>query len=198
MKFLVNVKAQPSDGTANRTKLNKLIDNEILLTQATQYLQEWPKKPADHEAIMVKCKQALKSGNGDGLPPRIEILPSCAAVLINSNEPSELIRIDRRFPSSELFSAMAAVMIELEQHKANASKKIFRDAWDLIAPMFTVHGGHSTSSSSSNNRRGHSTPNTNTNTNTNTDTSKTPQTGIYSNEIFALKFDFLFLLILHN
>lgn len=157
MKFLVNVKGQPSDGTANRTKLNKLIDNEILLTQAAQYLQEWPKKPADHEAITVKCKQALKSGNGDGLPPRIEILPSCAAVLINSNEPSELVRIDRRFPSSELFSAMAAAMIELEQHKATASKKIFRDVWDLIAAMFTVHGGHLPSS---NNRRGHSTPNT--------------------------------------
>lgn len=143
---------QRHDANTNTTRLNKLIDNEILLTQATQTLHEWPKKPVDHEAIITKCKLALKSGNGnDMVPPRTEILPSCAAVLINSNEAADLIRIDRRFPSSELFSYIAAIMLEIEQHKATASKKVFRDAWDSIASMF-ANGGHS---SSSNNRRGH-------------------------------------------
>lgn len=143
---------QRHDANTSTTRLNKLIDNEILLTQATQTLNEWPKKPIDHEAIITKCKLALKSGNGnDIVPPRTEILPSCAAVLINSNEANDLIRIDRRFPSSELFSAIATIILEIEQHKATASKKVFRDAWDLIAPMF-ANGGHS---SSSNNRRSH-------------------------------------------
>lgn len=143
---------QRHDANTSTTRLNKLIDNEILLTQATQTLHEWPKKSIDHDAIIAKCKLALKSGNGnDIVPPRTEILPSCAAVLINSNEVADLIRIDRRFPSSELFSAIAAITLEIEQHKATASKKVFRDAWDLIAPMF-ANGGHS---SSSNNRRGH-------------------------------------------
>lgn len=147
---------QRHDANTSTTRLNKLIDNEILLTQTTQTLHEWPKKPVDHDAIITKCKLALKSGNGnDIVPPRTEILPSCAAVLINSNEATDLIRIDRRFPSSELFSAIAAILLEIEQHKATASKKVFRDAWDLIAPMF-ANGGHSSSSSSSNNRRGHS------------------------------------------
>lgn len=149
---------QRHDANTSTTRLNKLIDNEILLTQATQTLHEWPKKPVDHESIITKCKLALKSGNGNEIvPPRTEILPSCAAVLINSNESNDLLRIDRRFPSSELFSAIAAIMIELEQHKATASKKVFRDAWDLIASMF-ANGGHA---SSSNNRRGRSTPQNN-------------------------------------
>lgn len=135
-------------------RLNKLIDNEILLTQATQHLEEWPKKSTDHDVLLSKCKDALKSNNGENVPPRTEILPWCAAVLINANESSDLVRIDRRFPSSDLFSAFAAIIIELEQHKANASKKVFRDAWDIIAPMF-ANGGHFTSMNS---RRGRSTP----------------------------------------
>lgn len=150
--LLNTAKVQRSDTNPSTTRLNKLIDNEILLTQATQQLQEWPKRTADHDAFIAKCKQALKSSNGDNVPPRIEILPSCAAVLINCNESTELVQIDRRFPSSELFSAIAAMIIELDQHKGMASKKVFRDAWDLIAPMF-ANGGHS-----SNNRRGRSTP----------------------------------------
>lgn len=146
---------QRHDATSSTIRLSKLIDNEILLTQATQTLHEWPMNSIDHKSIITKCKSALKSGNGnDIVPPRTEILPSCAAVLINSDEANDLLRIDRRFPSSELFSAIAAIMIELEQHKATASKKVFRDAWDLIAPMF-ANGGHL---SSSNNRRGRSTP----------------------------------------
>lgn len=152
------LEVQRHEANTSTTRLNKLIDNEILLTQATQQLQEWPKQPADHDTIIAKCKQALKSGNSENVPPRIEILPSCAAVLINSNEANELVRIDRRFPSSELFSAIAAIMIEIEQHKTNATKKVFRDAWDMIAPMFAV-GGHSSSASTSGiNRRGRSTP----------------------------------------
>lgn len=154
------LEVQRHDANTSTTRLNKLIDNEILLTQATQQLHEWPKKPVDHDTIIVKCKQALKSANSENIPPRIEILPSCAAVLINSNEASELVRIDRNFPSSELFSAVAAIMIELDQHKTNASKKVFRELWDKIAPMF-ANGGHT---SSTINRRGRSTPQQNIDT----------------------------------
>lgn len=153
LNFLNAAKSEAQLRPSTNTRLIKLIDNEILLTQATQQLHEWPKQSTDHDAIIAKCRLALKSANGEHIPPRIEILPSCAAILINSNEATELVRIDRRFPSSELFSAIATIIIELEQHKAAASKKVFRDAWDMIAPMF-ANSGHS---SSSNNRRGHST-----------------------------------------
>lgn len=169
---------QKIEANASTNRLNKLIDNEILLTQATQHLHEWPKQATDHDAIIAKCKQALKSSSGENLPPRIEILPSCAAVLINSSEFADLVRIDRRFPSSELFSAIATIIIELEQHKATASKKVFRDAWDLIAPMF-ANGGHS-----SNNRRGYSTPQHNNDPGTKNDISQIVNSRIVVDAIF--------------
>lgn len=145
------------DTNTTTARLNKLIDNEILFIQATQRLHDWlePSTDTETEALTTKCKQALKaSSNRENVVPRTEILGACAAVLLNLNETTDLIRNDRRFPFSELCIAIAAVVHELE-HKTNASKKAFRDAWDLIAPMFANNGGGHTGSSG---RRSHQQP----------------------------------------
>lgn len=122
------------------TKLSKLIDYEILLFQMTQTLEEWPHwkngKPLDNATMIAKCKQCFSVPNSDGVVPRLEILDACAAMLLNLNEPAVLVSADVRYPSSELYSAVANTIIDLEQQKINAVKKICRDAWDLVLPMF--------------------------------------------------------------
>lgn len=144
---------QRHDTNATTSRLNKLIDYEILLVQANQRLHEWPKNvdPAETEALVSKCRQVIKaSASREGIVPRTEITSACAAVLLNLNETTELIRSDRRFPLSELYVAIASVIYELE-NKTNTSKKVFRDAWDLISLMFANNAfGHSSS-----NRRNH-------------------------------------------
>lgn len=126
------------------------------MIQASQRLHEWPKNvtPTETEALIAKCRQVIKaSASREGIVPRTEITSACAAVLLNLNETMELIRADRRFPLSELYVAVASVIYELE-HKTNTSKKVFRDAWDLISLMFASNGfGHSSS-----NRRNHQQP----------------------------------------
>lgn len=147
---------QRHDTNATTSRLNKLIDNEILLIQASQRLQEWSKNfaPPETEVLVSKCRQVIKaSASREGIVPRTEITSTCAAVLLNLNETTELIRADRRFPLSELYVAVASVIYELE-HKTNTSKKVFRDAWDLISLMFANNSfGHSSS-----NRRNHQQP----------------------------------------
>lgn len=146
---------QRHDTNTTTSRLNKMMDYEILLIQTTQRLYEWPSNVVpETETLITKCKQALKANtNRETTVPRTEILSACAALLLNLNETTELLRAERRYPLSDLFTAIAAVVHELE-HKTNAAKKTFRDAWDLIAQMFTNNGGHS----NSNNRRTHQQP----------------------------------------
>lgn len=123
-------------------KLGKLIDYEILLFQITQTLEEWPRKVLDNAVMITKCKQCLMATqNGESVSPRVEILDACAAMLLNLNEAASLVLFEKRFPSSELYSAIANSILELDQHKPNAPKKICRDAWDLVLPMFICNNG---------------------------------------------------------
>lgn len=119
-------------------KLSKLIEYEILLFQITQTLEEWPRKANDHASMIAKCKQCFTSApGGDTVAPRSEILDACAALLINSSDAALLATADVRYPSSELYSAVSNAIIDLEQQKANVVKKVCRDAWDLVLPMFS-------------------------------------------------------------
>lgn len=138
--------AQRHDVTVNTSRLSKIIEYEILFTQTTQQLYEWPKKIADIDTVLPKCKQVLK-GNGDVLAPRLEIVCTCAAVLLNHNETVELTRIDRRYPMCDLFMAIAAI-IEAEKHKSMSLKKAYRDAWDAFAQLFIGNGSQSLGSNS--------------------------------------------------
>lgn len=118
-------------------KLSKLIEYEILLFQITQTLEEWPTKQNDYATMVTKCKQCFTVNPiGDNVAPRSEILDACAAFLINSNEASILATFDVRYPSSELYTAVSNAIIDLEQQKINVVKKVCRDAWDLVLPMF--------------------------------------------------------------
>lgn len=134
------------------TKLAKLVDYEILLLQMTQTLEEWPRKTLDNATLIAKCKQCFSVTNSDGVVPRLEILDACAAMLLNLNEPSVLISADVRYPSSELYSAVANTIIDLEQQKTNAVKKICRDVWDLVLPMFASN--NPTTAPANTNKRG--------------------------------------------
>ena len=96
--------------------------------------QDWPKPRYDNQIMINKCKQCLASMQcGDNILPRLEILDYCAAMLLNLNEINSLMQPDKRFPSFELYSAFANAIFESENFK---TKKICRDAWDLVVPMF--------------------------------------------------------------
>lgn len=147
----LKTETQRHENNASIIKLSKLLDYEILFFQITQTLDEWPKKILDNATMVNKCKQGLSAGqNGDNVVPRVEILDTCAAMLLNLNESSSLVVTDKRYPSSELYSEIANAIIELEQHKTNPMKKVCRDAWDLVLPMFSSN----ISSTASSNKRG--------------------------------------------
>lgn len=124
-------------------KLSKLIDYEILLFQITQTLEQWPQRVLDNVTMIARCKQCLAAAHSnDTVSPRVEILDACAAMLINLNEAAALVTFEKRFPSSELYSAIAAAIMELDQQqRTNAPKKVCRDAWELVLPMFMSSSG---------------------------------------------------------
>jgi hypothetical protein len=122
-------------------KLSKLIDYEILLFQITQTLEEWPQKLLENSLMISKCKQCLMAAqNSDSISPRVDILDACAAMLLNLNESASLVTFEKRFPSSELYSAIASSIVELDQQqKSNTNKKVCREAWDLVLSMFSTN-----------------------------------------------------------
>lgn len=148
INLLMAAKSEVPRHDATPHTLSKVIENEILFAQTTQQLHEWPKKIADIETVIPKCKQTLK-GNGDVVVPRSDIVCTCAAVLLNYNETAELMRIDRRYPMCDLFAAIASI-IEAEKHRSMSLKKIYRGAWDIFAQLFV---GNSPQSSSSNSKK---------------------------------------------
>lgn len=119
------------------TKLGKLIEYELLLFQITQTLEEWPQTVVDNAELITKCKQCISAAQHNELVvPRGDILDACAAMLLNLNETTVIALFEKRYPSSELYTSVASSLIELEHQKTNAQKKVCRDAWDLILPMF--------------------------------------------------------------
>lgn len=151
------------------SKLSKLIDYEILLFQITQTLEEWPQKVLENSVMISKCKQCIMAAqNSDSVSPRVDILDACAAMLLNLNESASLITFEKRFPSSELYSAIASSIVELDQQqKSNATKKVCREAWDLVLSMFI------TNNTAQNNNKRNSTNNAGPSSSTNTQTSPT-------------------------
>lgn len=117
-------------------KLSKLIDWEILYIQICHSLDDWPKSRYDTQIMITKCKQCLMTmQNGDNIMPRLKILEYCATMLLNLNEWTSLLTLDKRFPTMDLCAAFAAAVTESENFKA---KKVCRDAWDYVLPMFST------------------------------------------------------------
>lgn len=116
--------------------LGKLIEWEILFIQVYHTLEDWPKQRYDNQLLIQKCKQCLLTlQNGDSVVPRIEIFDYCAAMLLNLNEWNAIVTADKRFASLELCSTFASAVMESDGFKG---KKIGRDAFDLVLPMFMV------------------------------------------------------------
>lgn len=116
--------------------LGKLVEWEILYIQVYHTLEDWPKQRYDNQLLINKCKQCLMTlQNGDTLLPRIEIFDYCAAMLLNLNEWNAIVSADKRFASLELCSTFAGAFMETDSFKG---KKIGRDAFDLVLPMFMV------------------------------------------------------------
>lgn len=114
--------------------LGKLIEWEILFIQVYHTLEDWPKQLYDNQMLIANCKQCLHAlTNGDTVLPRIEIFDYCAAMLLNLNEWNPILKTDKRFASLELCSTFANAFIESDNFKG---KKIGRDAFDLVLPMF--------------------------------------------------------------
>lgn len=133
-------------------KFAKLVNWEILFIQICQALEEWHSKPLDFNSLATRCKQCLNSlQNGDNIIPRIEIIEHCAMVLLNLNDWNALMFLDKRLASLELPIAFAATFLEME--KLKTSKKMPRDAWDIVLAMFSTSqqkrgGGNSRNSPS--------------------------------------------------
>lgn len=122
------------------TKLAKLIDWEILFTQLQHMLYEWPRPCYDQQQIVQRCKQCLAAVHNasDNVVPRMDILDHCAVMLLNLNEWPALQSTDKRCPSVELCAAFAAAAMEAESMRP---KKVCRDLWDLVLPMFLSKRG---------------------------------------------------------
>ncbi|XP_075164917.1 integrator complex subunit 8 [Haematobia irritans] len=117
------------------SKLGKLVSWEILLIQITQCLDEWNHKTLDLQSLGNRCKQCLASlQTNDNIIPRIEIIESCATMLLNLNDWNAVIMLDKRLPQLELVIAFAATFVDMEKMKG--PKKICRDVWDLVLSMF--------------------------------------------------------------
>ncbi|KAM7342295.1 integrator complex subunit 8 [Cochliomyia hominivorax] len=117
------------------SKLGKLVNWEILLIQITQCLDEWNNKTLDLQSLGNRCKQCLQSlQTNDNIIPRIEIIESCALMLLNLNDWNAIVVLDKRLPQLELPIAFAATFLDMEKMKG--PKKICRDAWDLVLSMF--------------------------------------------------------------
>lgn len=117
-------------------KLTKLTEWEMLLIQICHSLDDWPKARYDNQMLMNKCKQCLMAiQSGDNIVPRMEIIDHCASMLLNLNEWGSLMQPDKRFPSLELCAVFASAVVESENFK---TKKLGRDAWDYVLPMFML------------------------------------------------------------
>lgn len=113
----------------------KLITWEILHIQITQCLEEWHQKPLDLQSLATRCKQCLGALQaGDSMMPRLEVLESCAIMLLNLTDFPPLLYLDKRAQQLELPLAFAATFIEMEKMKG--PKKVCRDAWELMLSMF--------------------------------------------------------------
>ncbi|CAD7012092.1 unnamed protein product [Ceratitis capitata] len=126
---------QELSNTIMVSKLGKLVNWEILLIQITQCLEEWNCKTLDLQSLANRCKLCLVSlQSTDNIIPRIEIVESCALMLLNLGDWSSIMFLDKRVPQLELPIAFAATVLDMEKMKG--SKKVCRDAFDLVLQMF--------------------------------------------------------------
>ncbi|KAK6639269.1 hypothetical protein RUM43_007541 [Polyplax serrata] len=129
------VKAAVSANSNIIYKMNRLLDWEILLIHINQYLDEYPHNNTHTTQLTSSCKSCLAAlQTSDSVIPRLEVMENCALALLNLGKWEVLTSVDKRWTYLELAAAFAYACQDISKHKGN--KKISRDAWDLVLPVF--------------------------------------------------------------
>lgn len=118
----------------NVKKLSKLIQYEMFSIDFQQILGEWPRKPS---GIAVNTKHLLSTlSKSDSIIPRLEILEVTATILLNLCEWQSVLLIEKKSTYLELCSAFATAIIDIDKMKALGQKKVIKEPWDMILPVF--------------------------------------------------------------
>ncbi|XP_072390138.1 integrator complex subunit 8 [Diabrotica undecimpunctata] len=132
LEFLVILEKELQVTNCNLTKLFKLVSWEILLVQIAQILDQWPIIVIDKNAVADACEACLQTS--DSVLPRSEIVEQCVICLINLGRWEFLTNLDKRWATFEIPSAIALSCQELTKHKG--TKKLSKNLWDLVLPLF--------------------------------------------------------------
>ncbi|KAL5273121.1 INTS8 family protein [Megaselia abdita] len=119
-------------------KLAKLVNYEILFIELCQYFEEWTAK-INTTPLGAKCKQFIFSLHNPDVLPRLEVIEIAVMFLLNMNDWSSVLTLDRRIACQlEIQVAIANSMTEIEK-SGKVLKKIHRDIWDLVLSMFVAN-----------------------------------------------------------
>ncbi|XP_031359186.1 integrator complex subunit 8-like [Photinus pyralis] len=113
-------------------KLNRLISWEALLIQINQLLEEWPAPAIDKKLLAEECETCLQPA--ESVLPRTEIMEHCALCLLNLGHFEFLSLFEKRLSYFEIAATIASASQDLTKFKGN--KKLSRDLWDLVLPVF--------------------------------------------------------------
>ncbi|XP_056638700.1 integrator complex subunit 8 [Diorhabda sublineata] len=142
LEFLVILEKELQASKCNVSKLFKLVSWEILLVQIAQILDQWPVNSIDKAALADACEVCLQTT--DSVLPRSEVVEQCVICLLNLGRWEFLTNLEKKWTTFEIPSAVALACQELTKQKS--MKKLSKNLWDLVLPMFV-----STSQSKRNN-----------------------------------------------
>ncbi|XP_074035699.1 integrator complex subunit 8 [Leptinotarsa decemlineata] len=132
LEFLIILEKELQTVNMNVTKLFKLVSWEILLVQITQLLDQWPKHTVDRNALADACEVCLQTT--DSVIPRTEVVEQCAICLLNLARWDFLINLEKRWTTFEITSAIALACQEILKQKG--SKKLSKNLWEIVLPVF--------------------------------------------------------------
>ncbi|VEN57796.1 unnamed protein product [Callosobruchus maculatus] len=134
LEFLIILKTELEASNLNISKLLKLVSWEILLVQILQVMGQWSKNSngIDKHALADACEACLKTN--DSVLPRTEIVEMCSIYLLNVGRWEFLINVDKKWAIFEITSAIALTCQEIIKQKG--SKKLPKNLWDLVVPIF--------------------------------------------------------------
>lgn len=116
-------------------KVTKLISWEVLLVQIIQFFADWPHGIIGTEQLIAGCKQCLAAiQSGESVVPRVEVQEQCMLCLLNLGQWDYLVASDKRWTHFELPQALAAACQDVIKYKG--TKKVCKDAWDIVLPVF--------------------------------------------------------------
>lgn len=137
LEFLLVLEKELQGTNINVSKLLKLVHWEILLVQISQLLDQWPINVVDKNTVLTNtladaCEVCLQVN--DSVIPRSEVVEHCAICLLNLGRWEFLINLDKRWITFEITSTIALNCQELSKHKG--TKKLSKNLWDLVLPVF--------------------------------------------------------------